>query len=104
MSGGSGGEDADEFKYILFVWDGIETSGLTKANALAKAVELQTLFQKARDAVLKVLFSGGVIRGKKLQRGSVYVMNDLIEQSRNGNNSNSATAGVTQPSIDPQQM
>ena len=44
MSGGSGGEDADEFKYILFVWDGIETSGLTKANALAKAVELQTLF------------------------------------------------------------
>lgn len=33
------GED-DEFKYILFVWDGIETSLLTKANALAKAVEL----------------------------------------------------------------
>lgn len=78
----SNGEEAtvDEFKYILFVWDGIETSGLTKANALAKAVELQSLFTKARDAVLKVLFSGGVIRGKKLQRGSVYVMNDLIEQ------------------------
>ena len=74
-----GSDEPDEFKYILFVWDGIETSGLTKANALAKAIELQSLFSKARDAVLKVLFSGGVIRGKKLQRGSVYVMNDLIE-------------------------
>ena len=78
-SAAAGGDEADEFKYILFVWDGIETSGLTKANALAKAVELQTLFSKARDAVLKVLFSGGVIRGKKLQRGSVYVMSDLID-------------------------
>ena len=60
------GADDDEFKYILFVWDGIETSPLMKANALAKAVELQSLFAKAKDAVLKVLFSGGVIRGKKL--------------------------------------
>lgn len=93
ISSGSG-DELDEFKYILFVWDGIETSGLTKANALAKAVELQTLFSKARDAVLKVLFSGGVIRGKKLQRGSVYVMNDLIEQSRSGGNGNSATAAM----------
>ena len=58
--------DEDEYKYILFVWDGIESSALTKANALAKAVELQTLCSKARDTVLKVLFSGGVIRGKKL--------------------------------------
>ena len=32
--------DEDEYKYILFVWDGIESSALTKANALAKAVEL----------------------------------------------------------------
>jgi len=62
----SGTSDHDEYRYILFVWDGIETSGLTKANALAKAVELQALFFKAKDAVLKVLFSGGVIRGKKL--------------------------------------
>ena len=61
------------------MWDGIEASALTKANALAKAIELQTLFFKARDAVLKVLFSGGVIRGKKLQRGSVYVMSDMID-------------------------
>jgi len=37
------------------------------------------LFSKAKDAVLKVLFSGGVIRGKKLQRGSVYNMGELID-------------------------
>lgn len=35
-----GTSEDDEYRYILFVWDGIETSGLTKANALAKAVEL----------------------------------------------------------------
>ena len=82
----------------MFVWDGIETSSLTKANALAKAIELQTLFAKARDAVLKVLFSGGVIRGKKLQRGSVYVMNDLIDQQKNNNTGGSA---ALQESTDP---
>ena len=78
------------------MWDGIEASALTKANALAKAIELQTLFNKARDAVLKVLFSGGVIRGKKLQRGSVYVMADLIDQYRNNNPSSSRSAGAQQ--------
>ena len=76
---GATGSDEEEFKYVLFVWDGIEASSLTKANALAKAVELQSLFSKAKDAILKVLFSGGVIRGKKLQRGSVYVLSDLID-------------------------
>lgn len=78
-SDASPGVEDEEFKYILFVWDGIEASSLTKANALAKSVELQSLFNKAKDAILKVLFSGGVIRGKKLQRGSVYVMSDLID-------------------------
>ena len=89
----------DEFKYILFVWDGIEATSLTKANALAKAVELQTLFSRARDAVMKVLFSGGVIRGKKLQRGSVYVMNDLIEQQRNSAQSTAAFALIDQQNM-----
>ena len=70
--------DSNDFRYILFIWDGIETSQLTKANALAKAFELQALITKGKDAVLKVLFSGGVIRGKKLQRGSVYVLSDLL--------------------------
>ena len=65
-TGASADNDDDEYRYILYVWDGIEASSLTKANALAKAIELQSLFSKAKDAVLKVLFSGGVIRGKKL--------------------------------------
>ncbi len=37
---GQPSNEEEEYKYILFVWDGIETSALTKANALAKAVEL----------------------------------------------------------------
>ena len=78
----------------MFVWDGIEASALTKANAFAKAIELQTLFSKARDDVLKVLFSGGVIRGKKLQRGSVYVMSELLEQQRKSGSSASADTAI----------
>ena len=65
---------------MLFVWDGVEASSLVKASTIAKAIELESLLHKAKDAVLKVLFSGGVVRGKKLQRGSVYVFGDEIER------------------------
>ena len=51
---------------MVFVWDGLEASSLVKASTIAKAIELEGLLNKAKDAVLKVLFSGGVIRGKKL--------------------------------------
>ena len=97
-------QDEDEYKYILFVWDGIESSALTKANALAKAIELQTLFTKARDDVLKVLFSGGVIRGKKLQRGSVYILADMIEQTSKKEASSATAAASTQAQISPAQL
>jgi hypothetical protein len=50
---------------------------MTKAIALAKGYELDTLLQKARDDVLRVLFGGGVIRGKKLQRGSVFTFAEI---------------------------
>lgn len=67
---------------MIFVWDGSEASSLVKASTIAKSIELESLLQKAKDSVLKVLFSGGVIRGKKLQRGSVYVFGDEIERQR----------------------
>ena len=51
---------------MIFVWDGSEASSLVKASTIAKSIELESLLQKAKDSVLKVLFSGGVIRGKKL--------------------------------------
>ena len=68
------------FKYMIFVWDGNESSSLVKASTIAKSIELEGLLQKAKDSVLKVLFSGGVVRGKKLQRGSVYVFGEEIER------------------------
>ena len=51
---------------MIFVWDGNDASSLVKASTIAKSIELESLLQKAKDSVLKVLFSGGVIRGKKL--------------------------------------
>lgn len=67
---------------MIFVWDGTEASNLVKASAIAKAIELECLLGKAKDSVLKVLFSGGVVRGKKLQRGSVYVFGEEIDRQR----------------------
>lgn len=52
---------------------------MVKANAVTKGYELDTFLSKGKDSVLNVLFSGGVIRGKKLQRGSVYLFSDVNE-------------------------
>lgn len=62
---------------MIFVWNGKEAGAMVKANAITKGYELDGLLSQGKDAVLKVLFSGGVIRGKKLQRGSVYIFNDV---------------------------
>ena len=82
IGGDAAGQSNQQFKYMIFVWDGTESSSLVKASTIAKAIELEGLLQKARDSVLKVLFSGGVVRGKKLQRGSVYVFGDEVERQR----------------------
>lgn len=55
---------------------------MTKALTLAKGNELEVLLSKAKDDVMRVLFSGGVIRGKKLQRGSVYTFGDVDTTSK----------------------
>ena len=67
---------------MIFVWDGTEASSLVKASTIAKSIEREGLLHKAKDSVLKVLFSGGVVRGKKLQRGSVYVFGEEIDRQR----------------------
>lgn len=54
---------------------------MTKALTLAKGNELEMILSKAKDDVMRVLFSGGVIRGKKLQRGSVYTFADVDTSS-----------------------
>lgn len=53
---------------------------MIKSAVVSKGYELYNLIDKAQDHVLKVLFSGGVIRGKKLQRGSIYRFEDIIDK------------------------
>lgn len=68
---------------MIFVWNGKNAGAMLKALALTKGYELDTLLSKGKDSVLQVLFAGGVIRGKKLQRGSVYVFDDVGNKSSN---------------------
>ena len=72
--------ETSEFKYMIMVWNGKQANAMVKASAMTKGYELDDLLAKGKDSVLKVLFSGGVIRGRKLQRGSVYLFNDVINQ------------------------
>ena len=67
---------------MIFVWNGKQASALVKAMALTKGYELDDLLQKAKDSVLQVFFSGGVIRGKKLQRSNVLVFGEDVTDSR----------------------
>jgi len=57
---------------------------MTKAIALARGYELDTLLKKGGDDVLRVLFSGGVIRAKKLQRGTVLTFAETDTHSTQG--------------------
>lgn len=67
---------------MIFVWNGKQAGALVKAMALTKGYELDDLLQKAKDNVLQVFFSGGVIRGKKLQRSNVLVFDDVTDTKR----------------------
>jgi len=68
-----------QFSYVINVWNGKEANPVVKASAISKASELNSLFISGRDHVLKVLFSGGVIRDKKLQRGSVFTFAEVMQ-------------------------
>lgn len=63
---------------MIYVWHGREANPIVKASAISKASELNSLFVAGKDHVLKVLFSGGVIRDRKLQRGSVYTFAEAV--------------------------
>lgn len=79
-SGGS--TTTQQFKYMIFVWNGKQAGALVKATALTKGYELDDLLTKAKDAVLQVFFSGGVIRGKKLQRSNVLVFDEASDSKK----------------------
>jgi len=51
---------------MIFAWNGKGASAMVKAQALSRGYELDSFLMKGKDSVLRILFSGGVIRGKKL--------------------------------------
>lgn len=78
-----------EYKYMLFVWNGKEANALLKASALSRGFELDSLLNKAGDALLSFLFNGGVIKGTKFQKGRVLVFDHgSSEKEDDGNNEN----------------
>ena len=75
------------YRYYIYIWDGFDTTNQTRATALVRANELDQLFLKAKDSVLKVIFSGGVVKGNKLQRGSVFLLADILNRKNHAGSS-----------------
>lgn len=67
---------------MIFVWNGKQAGAMVKAMAITKGYELDDLLVKGKDSVLQVFFSGGVIRGKKLQRSNVLMFDDVTDQKK----------------------
>ncbi|CAG9322140.1 unnamed protein product [Blepharisma stoltei] len=65
--------------YALFVWNGKRANPLLKAFALTKGFELENQVSKGGAKMLKSLFNGSVIKGKKIQQGSVMSLNSAYE-------------------------
>jgi hypothetical protein len=78
----TGGGGPQQFKYMIFVWNGKKADAMVKAMAISKGYELDSLLSKAKDSVLQVFFAGGVIRGKKLQRSSVLMFDENITDTK----------------------
>jgi len=51
---------------MLFVWNGKSANANVKAQALTKGYAFDEYLHQAKDSGLNVLFSGGVVKNKKL--------------------------------------
>ena len=65
---------------MLFVWNGKNSGATVKAQTLTKGYALDEYLQQAKDSGLNVLFSGGVVKNKKLQRGNIFMFEDIIDK------------------------
>jgi len=63
------------FEHMIFVWNGKNSNPLIKSLALSSAYNLEAQIEKSKDALLQVLFSGGVITKDKLTSGKVIQLN-----------------------------
>jgi hypothetical protein len=71
-----------KYKFMLFVWNGKNSGASVKAQTLTKGYALDEYLQQAKDSGLNVLFSGGVVKNKKLQRGNIYIFEDILDQGK----------------------
>jgi hypothetical protein len=71
-----------QFKYMIFVWNGKKADAMVKATAISKGYELDSLLAQAKDPVLQVFFAGGVIRGKKLHRSNILTFDENITDTK----------------------
>ena len=49
---------------------------------MTKGYALDEYLHSAKDSGLNVLFSGGVVKNKKLQRGNIYVFEEIIDNMK----------------------
>ncbi|KRW99600.1 hypothetical protein PPERSA_01209 [Pseudocohnilembus persalinus] len=63
------------YQYMIYVWNGKTANPFIKSFSLSQAFELEKLIVKGGENILNILFSGGVIRSKKLQKGSIIQLN-----------------------------
>jgi len=61
----------DKLEYMIFVWNGKQTSSLLQSYSMSKAFELEDFIQRSEGPFLEVLFSGGVFKNNKLRTGSI---------------------------------
>ena len=67
---------------MLFVWNGKQASATIKSQTLTKGYALDKYLDEAKDSGLNVLFSGGVVKNKKLQRGNIFEFQDVLDKSK----------------------
>lgn len=85
---------------MLFVWNGKNSGPSVKSQTLTKGYALDEYLQQAKDSGLNVLFSGGVVKNKKLQRGNIFEFEDVIDQNKSKGKKPAAKANPNEPSTE----
>ena len=83
-----------EYKFVLFIWNGKNTSALVKSTVLMKAFDLDKKF--SNPTLLPFLYSGYYIDKNKFEKGEYILLNEIITNTFEGivsddNNSSPST-------------
>lgn len=68
------------FEYMIFVWNGKQANPLIKAQALSNAFELEHLLNRGKDPLLRILFSGCIVRNKSLSKGAIMSLESSAQE------------------------